>query len=580
VLVHLGPGADRRAVRAFAARHGGKVRYEYKLLPNVVNLRGIPRAAVEGWAARMPDLIRVEEDREVRAHLDDSTPLIRALQSQLEGAGLPADGAGVRVCVLDSGIISNHMMYADRVDGDAGWDFVNNDADPEDDYGHGTHVAGIAVGGTGLEVWSDCGYYKPFQGIAPEATLIGVKVLNASGSGTYSDVMAGIEHCADQTSSGGRADVINLSLGAGGFTESCDGDAMAAAANAAVDAGVVVVASSGNDGFSNAMGTPACGSKVIAVGATYDANYPNCSEPTTDRFFFPVCGDYMPHVDDLVCFTNQSDELDVTAPGCKIWSANLSGTGATAKCGTSMSSPHVAGLAALLRSQDGTLSPAEVRQVIRDGAIDLGSGGFDRGYGHGRIDVMNSLTLVTPCFTHGAACGNGVCEAGDGEDCLSCPQDCNGKQTGKPKGRYCCGDGDGENPLPCSDGRCQSGGKACTEESVLGSCCGDTICEGVETVFNCTDDCGPPPICGDAICDPEEDQCSCPEDCGTPPDTELSCTDGLDNDCDGPVDCNDLDCDSDPACSSSCEPLGAPCSSNADCCSGKCKGKPGSKTCK
>ena len=95
-------------------------------------------------------------------------------------------------------------------------------------------------------------------------------MLDANGSGSFSDVIAGINYGADQTASGGRCDIINMSLGGGTFTGTCDSDSAAAAANNAVDAGVVVVASSGNDANTNAMGTPACGSKVIAVGATYD----------------------------------------------------------------------------------------------------------------------------------------------------------------------------------------------------------------------------------------------------------------------------------------------------------------------
>ena len=94
-----------------------------------------------------------------------------------------------------------------------------------------------------------CVVDEPFHGVAPEATLIGIKVLGADGSGSFSDVIAGINYGADQSPSGGRCDVMNLSLGAGLFSGTCDGDSAAVAANAAVDAGVVVVASSGNDNY-------------------------------------------------------------------------------------------------------------------------------------------------------------------------------------------------------------------------------------------------------------------------------------------------------------------------------------------
>ncbi len=166
--------------------------------------------------------------------------------------------------------------------------------------------------------------------------------------------------------------------------------------------------------------------------------------------------------------------------------------------------------------------------------------------------------------TSGAVCGNGLCEAGDGEDCVSCPEDCNGKQNAKPSGRFCCGDGDGQNPLDCSDGLCSTGGWSCTDtpSSSDSYCCGDLICEGDEDHINCDIDCEAP-FCGDSTCDPGEDQCACPSDCGSPPATESSCSDGIDNDCDGFVDGDDPDCD--------CGLKGDSCSSGADCCSGACK---------
>ena len=164
----------------------------------------------------------------------------------------------------------------------------------------------------------------------------------------------------------------------------------------------------------------------------------------------------------------------------------------------------------------------------------------------------------------GAVCGNGVCEAGNGEDCVSCPSDCNGKQNGKPSGRFCCGDGDGVNPLPCDDSVCSTGGWSCTDVPVSGGsyCCGDLVCEGDEDFTNCGIDC-PAPFCGDGICDPGEDQCDCSVDCGDPPATETNCSDGVDNDCDGLTDGDDPDC--------ACGSRGDACATGDDCCSGSCK---------
>lgn len=166
------------------------------------------------------------------------------------------------------------------------------------------------------------------------------------------------------------------------------------------------------------------------------------------------------------------------------------------------------------------------------------------------------------------ACGNGVCEPEFEEDCISCPNDCAGTQTGKPSGRFCCGDGDGVNPVGCGDPRCTSNGYACgsTPETF---CCGDGVCEGAEDSYNCEIDCGPSPFCGDSHCDAGEDVCNCPDDCGAHPTNEAAlCSDGIDNDCDGAADCDDGDCSTDPACE--CGEKGVSCSEDSDCCSNRC----------
>jgi subtilisin family serine protease len=743
LMVHLQPGTDRAEVRGLANRHGGFLKYEYNVvLPDVVNIRNFPVAAIEALK-QAPGIARVELD-EYHADvlkLHDSTPLIRALQSQITGAGYSVDGSGVRVCVCDTGIDSDHLMYADRIDTAAGYDFYNNDNDPEDDNGHGSHCSGIAVGGTGLS-WDPCGTGSmPFQGVAPGATLIGAKILNQFGGGYDSDIIAGINYCADQSPSGGQADIISLSIGTGQYSGPCT-HSWAVAANNAVANGVVVVAASGNENYSNALSSPACGVDVIAVGMTWKNDYPTCEDPTTN-WNWGVCTDYAPQTDDVGCFSNESDYLDVTAPGANIWSAsNAAGGGSiTGMSGTSMACPQVAGLAALILDAEGSLTPAEVRQIIRDGAIDMGTAGFDRAYGYGRIDVLNSLALVGPqcsvpadcddsdpctiddcvggvcsntpidcadsdpcttdycsggvcyndpidcndsdpcttdycsggvcyndpidcgdsdacttdycaggtcyndpitcddsdlcttdtcdpgsgcvftpiecdpgevcvdgvcvpqvcnnngtcesgedcgncpndCISGGGAteCGDGICQPSTGEDCLSCPSDCNGRDVGAPKHHFCCGDGDGPNPVDCTDARCTTEGWACSDAPADPYCCGDGFCTGIEDSTNCALDCGAAPYCGDGSCNGDEDQCSCPGDCGTPPGSEVpnsTCFDGVDNDCDGYTDCADADCNGiDPNCPT-CVATGDPCATNDECCSGLCH--PVKGTCK
>ena len=124
----------------------------------------------------------------------------------------------------------------------------------------------------------------------------------------------------------------------------------------------------------------------------------------------------------------------------------------------------------------------------------------------------------------GAVCGNGTCEAGNGETCLTCPADCNGRTGGKRSNRFCCGFGDGLDPDGCGDAACTSGGFACTEVPVGG---GGSYC------------------CGDLSCDSGEDCGNCALDCAIGAEV---CTGGIDEDCNGDIDCADGSCSSDPNC--------------------------------
>ena len=166
------------------------------------------------------------------------------------------------------------------------------------------------------------------------------------------------------------------------------------------------------------------------------------------------------------------------------------------------------------------------------------------------------------CISGGGVgeCGNGVCEPGIGEDCLSCAADCAGKQVGATKRQYCCGDGDGNESVGCDDPRCTSEGFACGDTTPP-YCCGDGDCEGIEDYQNCAIDSCQAPYCGDGVCDPDE-ICDCSLDCGTPPSVETNCTDSIDDDCDGYTDLEDSDC--------SCLVRSEPCTENAECCSGQC----------
>ena len=156
------------------------------------------------------------------------------------------------------------------------------------------------------------------------------------------------------------------------------------------------------------------------------------------------------------------------------------------------------------------------------------------------------------CFEGpGAVCGNGVCETADGEDCQTCPDDCNGLLTGKPSGRYCCGDGSGDYGVTCADSRCTGGGNTCTTEPAASSCCGDGVCEGTENMSNCAVDCA---CTSPADCDDGE-ECTI-DDCVegacqyTPVPDDAPCSEGIccDGTCDPLVCSVDADCDDGDTC--------------------------------
>jgi hypothetical protein len=286
---------------------------------NLSIVRGKVARLTEDDASRLQNAgAMVFKDYEVRALLDVSVPLISADDVWLKGI----DGTGTRVCIIDTGVDDSHHDLKPLV---AEYDFANGDGDATDDHGHGTHVAGIIASQD-----------PKYKGVAPGASLMAAKVLDASGSGTASDVMLGIEWCVEN-----GADIISMSLGGGLFTWTCDDDPIAQAVNSAVDRGVTVVVAAGNEGYSG-MTSPGCASKAITVGAI-DKNK-----------IVPV-------------WSSKGNELDIVAPGVSIVSTYL-GNGFAYGTGTSMATPHVSGVAALLLQKNPALSPDGIRKAIRGNA--------------------------------------------------------------------------------------------------------------------------------------------------------------------------------------------------------------------
>ncbi len=260
--------------------------------------------------------------------------------------------ASVIVAVVDTGVSLSHPEFAGRIL--PGWDFVNSDSDPSDDQGHGTHVAGIiaAAMSNGLGT----------TGLAPNVSILPVKVLSAAKSGTWANVALGIRYAADH-----GARVINLSLG--GTTPST---ALLDAIRYALNKGALVVAAAGNQS-SSAPFYPAYYEEVVAVSATdeYDAYW---------------------------SISNYGSWVDISAPGSSIWSTYWTASNPAAfsfMSGTSMAAPHVTGLAALIWSVNASLTPAEVRTIIQNTATDKGTAGFDPYYGWGRINVAAAVQAAT-----------------------------------------------------------------------------------------------------------------------------------------------------------------------------------------
>ena len=260
-------------------------------------------------------------------------------------------GAGVTVAVIDTGVDLDHPEFQGRLV--PGYDFVDDDNEADDGNSHGTHVAGTIAGasdGAGI------------TGVAPDAKIMPIRVLDDEGYGWTSDIIAGVRWAADN-----GADVINLSLGGGGYSK-----AMADAIAHASGLGAVVVMAAGNSG-GGSPDYPAAHAvnDGLAVGAVDQQR-------------------------SMAGFSNRagSTVLDyVTAPGVDIYSA-IPGGGYSNYNGTSMATPHVAGVAALLKSHDRSMAPTRIEDLLT-GTAGNGNTGSARSTSSQNIDGLNQNHLIT-----------------------------------------------------------------------------------------------------------------------------------------------------------------------------------------
>jgi len=257
-------------------------------------------------------------------------------------------GGGVRVAIIDTGIDYSHPDLQGRYVG--GYDFVNNDSDPRDDHGHGTHVAGVVAAnanGSGI------------QGAASQASLVGLKVLAADGTGYMSDIIDAVDWAMNQ-----NVQVMNFSLGTTYHSPALETKLQEAQAR-----GIFLVAAAGNTN-GEALMYPAAYNSVISVSAT-DQN------------------------DNFASFSSVGAE--VAAPGVAITSTVLNG-GYASWSGTSMAAPHVSASVALMISNNQT----NIRERLHDTALDLGSAGKDAYFGYGRVVAKPAVLgedVLSPAIT-------------------------------------------------------------------------------------------------------------------------------------------------------------------------------------
>lgn len=272
---------------------------------------------------------------------------INAVAGWTSYPGVYTSSGGPTIAVIDTGIDRNHPDLATKLDtaNSRCFGLLCVLTGYEDDNGHGTHTAGTAAAATNNAIG--------VAGVGVNSRVQALKACNAVGTCNTSDVASAINWARTH-----GARVISMSLGGGGTTT------MQTAVQQAYAAGLVLVAAAGNDGNS-AVNYPAGYAEVVSVAAT-DSN------------------------DNRASFSNFNNDVELAAPGVGVLST-YTADGYASVSGTSMSTPHVAGLAALLRGQNPSWTPAQVRARMNTCSDDLGSPGWDSSYGNGRINLGRAL---------------------------------------------------------------------------------------------------------------------------------------------------------------------------------------------
>lgn len=320
--------------------------------------------------SKLPSVKRIVKSTQVKKFLTESVPMIGADQvwQKKDPQGNNVTGSGVIVAIIDSGVDYTHSDLGGCIGNGCkvvgGYDFVDNDTDPMDIDGHGTHVAGIVAANGGV------------VGVAPDASILAVRVLDNEGFGNNIQTIAGIEYAVDpdgDPSTDDGADVINLSLGGTGNAD----DPVSLAVDSATEAGVVVVAAAGNGGGYLDIGSlsPSSARSAITVGSV---------EPDGTISDFSSKGPLL---------ESNYSKPEIAAPGGGIYSLAI-GDNYAYESGTSMAAPHVAGAAALLLQARPLLSPGQVKSILMSSAQSDSSDTFQRGFGLLNVEAALSQNIA------------------------------------------------------------------------------------------------------------------------------------------------------------------------------------------
>lgn len=357
-------GTDLATARALPPAPRGATRGQLLKTVDAVALKADKKQAATFWAdvtgpaARTPGGLRkLWLDRKVQATLERSTAQVHAPEAWAAGY----DGTGAKVAVLDTGADADHPDLKGRIV--AAENFTDSDT-ADDRQGHGTHTLST-VGGSGAA----SGGGK--KGVAPGAALLNGKVLNDSGSGATSWIIAGMEWAVAQ-----GADVVSMSLGNPSETD-CTDPMSAAAEQLSRNTGALFVIAAGNSGpGNNTVSSPGCAPSVLTVGAT-------------DR------DDSTASFSSRGPAANAAHTLkpEIAAPGVGISAAAAGGRGVYAyrsMSGTSMATPHVAGAAALVKQRHPDWTGRQIKAALVSSA-DSGVPGDTREVGGGRLDAKAAV---------------------------------------------------------------------------------------------------------------------------------------------------------------------------------------------